>query len=117
LILALSLPKLGEQLVGAAVHRVLVEPGQPLRPGTPVMEVRADLGARGQQDCPPTQYFRIVATEKAFLKRVLVSVGENLAPGASLVVATTAEDESSDGAPARALRSMTVGIRVDPLSE
>ena len=117
MILSLSLPRIGSQLLGATVHRVLVHAGDELRPGTPMIEVRADLGAAGGQDCPPVQYFRIVATERAHFRRLFVAVGDNLAPGAPLGLATTDAAEQADGAPARVLRSMSVGIQVDPLAD
>jgi hypothetical protein len=114
-ILSLSLPKMGDHLLGATVHRILARVGDELRPGTPLLEVRADLGAAGQQDCPPVQSFRIVATERAHLSRLLVAVGDALGPGAVLGLATTTTGENDDGPPSRALRSMSVAIRVDPL--
>jgi hypothetical protein len=117
MILSLSLPKISEQLLGATVHRILAKSGDELRPGTPLFEIVADLGASGDQDCPPVQCFRIVATERAYLNRLLVSIGENLGPGAQLGVATTIVDESAEGVATRALRSMSVGIQIDPLAD
>ena len=117
MIMNLSLPKISDQFVSASIFRVLVEPGQELKPGTPIVELRADLGGSGEQDCAPVQYFRIVATERAHLGRLLVAVGDNLGPGAALAIATSQPGESSEGTPVRALRAMSVGIRVDPLSE
>jgi hypothetical protein len=117
MILSLSLPKISEHLLGATIHRILAQPGAELRPGSPVCEVRADLGAAGQQDCPPVLYFRVVATERAHLSRMVVAVGDAIGPNALLGVATTAAGESADGAPARALRTMSVGIQVDPLAD
>jgi hypothetical protein len=116
-ILALSLPKISDRLVGASIHRVLVEPGQEIKPGTPIVEVRADLGSAGDQDCPPIQYFRIVATERGYLGRTLVALGDALGPGAPLALATTSAGESCDGPIARPMRSMSVAIRIDPLSQ
>jgi hypothetical protein len=117
MILALSLPKIADQLVRATVHRIVVTPGTELKPGTALLEVRADLGGGGEQDCPPLQFFRIVATERAHLSRLLVAAGDELVPGATIGVATTTAGESAEGAPTRALRSMSVGIRVDPLAD
>jgi len=116
-ILSLSLPRVGEQMSGGTVHRLLARPGEALRPGSPLLEVRVDLGAAKAQDCPPMFHFRLLATERAFLRTLLVAPGELLEVGAAMGVATTLLDEGLDGPAARGLRTTAVAIQVDPLSE
>jgi hypothetical protein len=115
-ILSLSLPRVGEQMQAGTVHRVLASPGDALRPGTPLLEVRVDLGAAKAQDCPPMFYFRLMATERAHLRALGVAPGDVLEVGGALGVATTTLDESLEGDPTRALRTTSVAIQVDPLS-
>jgi hypothetical protein len=98
------------------VHRLLAHPGDALRPGTALMEVRVDLGAAKAQDCPPTFYFRLIATERAHLRTLVAAPGDVLDVGAPLGIATSAPDETFDGPASRALRTTSVAIQVDPLS-
>lgn len=116
MILSLSLPRVGEEMRAGTIHRVLARAGDPLRPGTPIVEVRVDLSAAKAQDCPPVFYFRLIATERAHLRTIAAEAGAVLDVGAPLGVATTTADESADGPPARGLRTTSVAIQVDPLS-
>jgi pyruvate/2-oxoglutarate dehydrogenase complex dihydrolipoamide acyltransferase (E2) component len=116
LILSLSLQRMGEQMRIGTVHRVLAHAGDALRPGTPLLEVRVDLGAAKAQDCPPVFHFRVIATERAHLRSVLIAPGDRVEVGAPLGVATTSPDEPFDAPGARALRTTSVAIQVDPLS-
>jgi hypothetical protein len=116
MILSLTLPRVGEQMHEGTIHKVLANTGDALRPGTPLLEVRVDLGAAKAQDCPPLLFFRIIATERAFLRSLLVAAGQVLKVGTPCGVATTVADESCEGPAARSLRTTSVAIQVDPLS-
>ena len=116
MILALTLPRVGTQMHQGTVHRLLAKAGDELRPGTPVLEVRVDLGAAKAQDCPPLLFFRIIATERAYLRTLDVSHSAVLEVGARLGLATSGSDESIEGQPARSLRTTSVAIQIDPLS-
>jgi hypothetical protein len=116
LILALTLPRVGSQMHQGTIHKLLAKAGDDLKPGTPLLEVRIDLGAAKAQDCPPLLFFRIIATERACLRSLDVSLGDVLDAGAKLGVATTDGTENFEGQPARALRTTSVAIQIDPLS-
>jgi len=116
MILSLSLPRVGDRMHRGTVHRLLAKAGDALRPGTPLLEIRVDLGAAKEQDCPPLAFFRIIATERAYLRSIAVSPSTVVDPGAPLGVASTEIDESVDGPAARALRTTAIAIQVDPLS-
>jgi hypothetical protein len=116
LILAFTLPRVGSQMHQGTIHKLLVKAGDELRPGTPLLEVRVDLGAAKAQDCPPLLFFRIIATERACLRSLEVALGDVLDAGAKLGVATSDGTESFEGQPARALRTTSVAIQIDPLS-
>lgn len=116
MILSVSLPRAGAQMADATVHRVIARPGDALRPGSPLLELRVDLAAAKAQDCPPMFYFRLVATERAQLRALAVAPGDVVAVGAQLGVATSTPDEAADGPAARALRTTSVTINVDPLA-
>jgi hypothetical protein len=116
LILSVSMPRVGDQMHEGTIHRVVAQPGEALRPGSPVVEVRVDLSAAKAQDCPPIFYFRLIATERAQLRTLRVSKGDVLAVGTILGEASTAPDDAPDGKPIRALRTTSVAIQVDPLA-
>ncbi len=115
MILSLILPRVGERMRRGVVHRVIAQPAEHLRPGSPLLEVRVDLGEAKAQDCPPVYYFRLLATERAHLRALRAATGDVIETGAALGVATTAPDESADGSPARPLRTTAVFIQVDPI--
>ena len=117
MILNLTLPRVGEAMQSGTIHRVLARPGDALRPGSPLLEVRVDLGAGKAQDCPPVFHFRLLSTERAVLRTLLPAAGDLLAVGAPLGVATSTADEPCDGPGARALRTTSVAVQVDPLAE
>ncbi len=116
MILSLVMPRIGAQVQQASVHKIIANPGDELRPGTPLLEIRVDIGSAKAQDCPPLSFFRIIATERAHLRTVEVAPGGLLAVGAPLGLASTDRTESLDAAPTRALRLTSVAIQIDPLS-
>jgi pyruvate/2-oxoglutarate dehydrogenase complex dihydrolipoamide acyltransferase (E2) component len=115
-ILSLTLPKIGVQMQQGIIHKLIAKVGDELRPGTPLLEVRVDLGADKAQDCPPLFFFRIIATERAVLRSLNIAHAQVVAVGAALGVATSASAESAEGQPVRALRTTSVAIQIDPLS-
>jgi pyruvate/2-oxoglutarate dehydrogenase complex dihydrolipoamide acyltransferase (E2) component len=116
MILSVTLPKIGGQTAQGAIHKLIAKPGDELRPGTPLLEVRVDLGAAKAQDCPPLMFFRLIATERATLRSLSVATGATIDAGAPIGLATSTANESAEGAPARALRTTSVAIQIDPLS-
>ena len=116
MILTLTLPLVGEQMRRGTVHRVLARPGDTLRPGIPLLEVRIDFGAAKAQDCPPVVYFRLIATERAYLRMLAAAPGDVVDAGAAMGIATTTPEESCEGPAGRALRTTSVSIQIDPLS-
>lgn len=86
-----------------------------MRPGSPILEVRVDLSAAMAQDCPPVFHFRLISTERAYLRSLSAGEGMVVRAGDPLGVATTLADEDAEGAAARPLRTMSVAIQVDPL--
>jgi len=114
--LSLVMPRVGAQLHQASIHKIIANPGDELRPGTPLLEIRVDIGSAQAQDCPPLTFFRIIATERAHLRSLGVALGGLIDAGAPLGVASTDRNESVEGAPTRALRLTSVAIQIDPLS-
>ena len=116
MILSLSLPRVGAQMRQGTIHKLIAKVGDELRPGVPLLEVRVDLGAAKAQDCPPLFFFRVIATERGFLRSWNVSQAAVLDVGSALGVATTESGENPEGPPARTLRITSVAIQIDPLS-
>jgi hypothetical protein len=115
-IFALTMPRVGAQMQQGQIHKLLAKVGDALKPGTPLLEVRVDLGGANAQDCPPLFFFRLMATERAVLRSLDVSLGDVLDVGSKLGIATSDGAESVETLPARALRTTSVAIQIDPLS-
>ena len=60
--------------------------------------------------------YRLIATERAYLRTLSVAPGDVLEGAAPIGLATTTAEEAFDGRPVRALRTTSVSIQVDPLS-
>ena len=116
MILSLRLPRVGAHLSQITIHRLIAKAGDELRPGTPLLEVRVDLAAQKAQDCPPVSFYRIISTERAYLRSLDVSSAALLDVGVHLGIATSGHDESPEGVAVRALRTSSVAIQIDPLS-
>ncbi len=116
MILALRMPRQGELMQEGTILRILARPGDALRAGSPILEVRVDLSRAKAQDCPPVFHFRLMATERAVLRSLSVSDGDVSPVGAVLGVATTGSEESFDGPATRPLRTMAMVVQVDPLA-
>ncbi len=116
MILSVVVPRLGDRTPGGTVHRLLARAGEPLRPGSPLFELRVDLGAARAQDCPPIVHFRILSTERGHLRAWTAAEGDALDAGAAVGLATSAPDEATDGPAARPLRTSSLVVQVDPLA-
>ena len=116
MILSLALPRMGELTRPGTVRRVLARVGDALRPGAPLLEVRVDLDGASARDCPATIFYRLIATERAYLRKWSVAPGDVLPVAAPIGLATTSLAEAFDGPPVRALRTTSVSIQVDPLA-
>ncbi len=116
MILSLTLPKVGAQMQRGTIHRLVASAGAELRPGVPLLEVRVDLESEKAQDCPPLYFFRVIATERGVLRSLQVAEGDVVDAGAVIGVATSTATEAADGPAARALRTTSVAIQIDPLS-
>jgi len=115
MILSLTMPRVGAQMTHGTIFRLVAKPGDELKPGTPIMEVRVDLESEKAQDCPPLFFFRLLATERGVLRSLTAEQGALLAVGTALGVVTSTAAEAADGAAARALRTTSVAIQIDPL--
>jgi hypothetical protein len=116
MILSLALPRMGELTRPGTVRRVLARVGDALRPGAPLLEIRVDLDGTNARDCPAVILYRLIATERAYLRSLSVAPGDVLEVAAPIGLATTSLEEVFDGPPARALRTTPVSIQVDPLA-
>jgi hypothetical protein len=116
MILSLALPRMGELIRPGTVRRVIARAGDALRPGAPLLEVHVDFDGSNARDCPAAIVYRLIATERAYLRRLSVAAGDVLEVAVPIGLATTSLEEAYDGAPVRALRTTAVSIQVDPLA-
>jgi pyruvate/2-oxoglutarate dehydrogenase complex dihydrolipoamide acyltransferase (E2) component len=116
MILSLALPRVGAQMRQGTIHRLVAAVGEDLRPGSALLEVRVDLDSDQAQDCPPLYFFRIIATERGVLRELRVQPGDVVDAGAVIGLVTSTAAEPADAPAARALRTTSVAIQIDPLS-
>lgn len=109
MLFVLQVPTMNDRMLEATVLRVLVEPGTRIERGTPLVEMRVDLGAIFAQNCAPIFDVRVVANEGGWLRRVEVARGGVAAVGAPLAIVSSAPEESLEAPVARPLR-VNIGV-------
>ena len=109
-LLTLVLPRIGEHTSIVTVKTVHAAEGAFLRPNAKLFDLAVDLSAALAHDCPPVSRFRIALRDPAWVRRLAVSEGDTVAPGALLGLFSSEANEPLEDAPARALRVSIAGI-------
>jgi hypothetical protein len=110
MLLTLKLPKLLPEATSAKIEKVFATEGQFLQPGAKICDLRIDLSAISEHDCPPVSFFRIAFRDRAWLRRVSVVDGDIREVGAELALFSTERDETTDFTPVRSARFTAAGI-------
>jgi len=110
LLLELVLPKVHPQMRSATIGLVYANEGAELKVGTKLMDFTVDLSAAAAHDCPPIASYRIVIRETAWLRRIAVAPGDEVAVGGLIALFSTQQDEALDTAPTRSIRVAIAGI-------
>jgi pyruvate/2-oxoglutarate dehydrogenase complex dihydrolipoamide acyltransferase (E2) component len=110
MLLGLQLTKINPNMSSGTIESCYLEVGSPVKAGQKLFDLSVDLSSGFSQYCPPISYFRVVARESGWLKKLLVKPGDNLNVGDLLAVFSSAAEESEDGTPERPLRVTTAGI-------
>lgn len=113
MILGLTLPPLADMDASVTVHALHALPGAALVPGSRLLDLRLDLGASVQHDCPPVSFHRVVLRQRVWLRRLHVAVGQEVPTGARLGLFSTAPYEPEDGPVEGALRVSMAMVLVD----
>ncbi len=114
MILVATLPSIHPLMRSARVEAVHAAPGSALAPGAKLLDLRVDLSLAVTHDCPPVTYHRIALRERAWLRRLEVAAGDEVANGAVVAVFSTEPDEPLDVTPGRAVRVSVAGILHEP---
>lgn len=110
MILELKLTSIVPQMTGATIECVYADAGDVVKMGSKLIDLSIDLSSAFAQECPPISYYRIVAREAAFLRRIEVRPGSFAEVDTLIALFSTTSDEPLDEAPARALRTTVAGI-------
>jgi pyruvate/2-oxoglutarate dehydrogenase complex dihydrolipoamide acyltransferase (E2) component len=106
----LRLTKINPNMSSGMIECCYVQPGSPIKAGEKLFDLRVDLSAGFSQYCPPISYFRVVARESGFLRKLCVKPGDNVNVGDLLAILGSSIDENDGEVPARSLRVTTAGI-------
>ena len=110
----LRLTKINPNMTAATIECLYAEPNTPLKIGDKLFDISVDLSSGFSQYCPPISYFRMVAREKVFLRKLHVAAGDNCEVNTVLATLSTELEDDDSQAPARALRITTAGIAFHP---
>ena len=94
----------------ALIENSYVEVDDEIKIGQKIFDFSVDLSSAFSQDCPPISYYRLVLRERAWLRKRLVTVGEQHDAGTVMAIFSTEPDEPDDGAIVRQVRVATAGI-------
>jgi pyruvate/2-oxoglutarate dehydrogenase complex dihydrolipoamide acyltransferase (E2) component len=108
--LDMRLTTINPNMSSGTIECCYVELGSPIKAGQKLFDLRVDLSSGFSQYCPPISYFRVVAREAGWLRKLLVKPGDTLNVGDLLAIFSTSSDESEDNTPERPLRVTTAGI-------
>lgn len=108
----LVLPATNEALGSARIDQVHIAAGQSLAPGARLIDFTVGLDAAASQDCPPITHYRMTLRESAWVGRVDVAAGQDVAVGDLLALLGAGPDDPLDTQAARTARvSMAAIIR------
>jgi hypothetical protein len=109
-VLTLKLNQLNQHMSSALVHAIYAREGAALQRGAKLMDITVDLGPVMPHDCPPVSHYRLVLSERGWLRELAVSEGDEIEVDGTLAVFTTEPDEPTAGQPVRPIRVTTIGI-------
>lgn len=101
--LVVTVPSFSVAGADVRVARVHAADGGLLSRGKAVFDLTVDLSAGVMRDCPPISMCRIVLREEAWLRRLCVEPGDQVAPGQALALLSSRPDDP-EAAPAREAR-------------
>lgn len=108
----LVLPATNEALGSARIDEVYIEAGQALALGSRLVDFTVGLDAAASQDCPPITHYRMTLREKAWVGRVDVEPGQDVAVGDVLALLSVNPGDPLDPDAVRTARvSMAAIIR------
>lgn len=110
MLLSLALPLLNPLMTDAVVDVCHAGMGTLVPIGGKLFDLTVDLSALAPHDCPPISHYRMLARDRAWLRRLEVAPGGQVAVGKALALFSTEPDEALDGVPARALRVSVASI-------
>ena len=106
----LQLPKLGPYMDCGVIDKLYIPENEFVAANQKILDLRVDLSLTFAHDCPPVNYYRIVAGERAYLRKLVVTVGDTLWVGDTIALFSTEIDEVPASAPKRQLIVSVIGI-------
>jgi len=106
----LTLPTIIPTMSTALIEVVYAKRDGALKPGDKLLDLTIDLGASFSQNCPPISHYRLVAREKAVVRRLSVAPGDMCKPGDLIAALASDVQEPCDLPAARPFRITVAGI-------
>jgi hypothetical protein len=114
LLLNLIVPRINDYMTTAIVEAVHAREGDKLDVGVKLIDLTVDLSAAAPHDCPPISHYRLIVRERAWLRRVEASRGDERSLGAPLALLSTDPDEPLDAPIGREARLAIATILYQP---
>jgi pyruvate/2-oxoglutarate dehydrogenase complex dihydrolipoamide acyltransferase (E2) component len=113
-VLSLVLPRMAELESSVRLEKIYVVEGDQIASGSKLFELRVDLSAVAEQDCPPVTYFRVVSRERGWVRKAQAEVGKAYSVGDLLALVSTDPTEPIEGDAVRVLRTACAAVVREP---
>ncbi len=110
MLLSLTVNRLNEHMAQGLVDKIYMTEGAALPIGAKLLDLKVDLSGAQAHDCPPVTYFRLVSRDRAWLRALKVTVGQNCDVGTLMALFSTTPDESIDQPIGREIRTSVAAI-------
>ncbi|APB98225.1 hypothetical protein A4F89_02165 [Polynucleobacter asymbioticus] len=94
MILSFKLPRIVENLCIYSVNNIYICEDEFVVRGTKLLDIKADLKSMLLHDCPSINFYRIVAQESAYLRRLFISPGQQIEVDSDLGIFSTEQSET-----------------------
>lgn len=76
--IALRMPRIINATCTYSINNIYVRENEMVKRGTKLLDIRADLHASLEHDCPSVNFYRLVSHETAWVQKITVNPGQQV---------------------------------------
>ena len=106
----MKLPKLGPHMDYGVVDKLYVAENDLIIANQKILDLKVDLSLIFAHDCPPVNYYRVVSGQRAYVRKLNVTVGDAINVGDEIALFSTEIGEAPSSEFERQLIMSVIGI-------